>query len=153
MNEPEYERTFNISSLTDRCDYAVYLWATSWRPKVQREQSVQQEPSRKPSRGVKRFPLPEKKGREVWEETRYNRWEIYREPDAMFSVPERVLLSTGTKASDWQKRQSPEPRKRKDKGTAKGSGQVALQSVRKANKSNRTKDTDLSNYADGDRWY
>jgi hypothetical protein len=145
MNEPEYERTFNVSSLTDRCDYAVYLWETSWRPKVQREQGVQQEPSKK------RQPVQEQEEITLWGCTKVGSICVTAGPDKR--VPKRVLLSTGTKASDWTKRQSPEPRKRKDKGTAEGSGQVALQSVRKANESNRTKDTDLSNYADGDRWY
>ena len=118
MNEPEYERTYDASDNHDELEYVYYLWTrTKEQGSIQREQksSAQRE---EPVQQTETFWWNAKTGQRS-------------KPSTTKRVPVSLLRATGTKAADWTKRQSPEPRKRKVEGTSKGPREMALFGLRK----------------------
>ena len=116
MNEPESEYIFDAANEHSREVYTFYLWAKEHiaiqgkqKSAAQREEPVQQ---------TETFWWNAKTGQRS-------------KPSTTKRVPVSLLRATGTKAADWTKRQSPEPRKRKVKGTSKGPREVALFGLRK----------------------
>ena len=125
MNEPESEYIFDAANEHSREVYTFYLWAKEQiaiqgkqKSAAQREEPVQQ---------TETFWWNAKTGQRS-------------KPCTTKRVPVSLLRATGTKAADWTKRQSPESRKRKNQGTGKGVGEMALQRVREADKGNGAKD-------------